>query len=52
MNVNATLVRELREERLWTQEELALAAGLNLRTVQRIERDAPASLASLISDSG
>ncbi len=46
MRVNADLVREKREERFWTQEELALAAGLNLRTVQRIEKEAVASLQS------
>ncbi len=46
MKVNAELVREKREERSWTQEELALAAGLNLRTVQRIEKESSASLQS------
>ena len=46
MRVNADLLRELREEKHWTQEELAMAAGLNLRTVQRIEREAAASLQS------
>ena len=46
MRINADLVRELREERSWTQEELALAAGINLRTVQRIEKQGTASLQS------
>lgn len=46
MRVNANRVRELREGRSWTQEELALAAGLNLRTVQRIENEATASVQS------
>ena len=46
MKVNADLLREMREERHWTQEELALAAGLNLRTVQRIEKESSASLQS------
>ena len=46
MKVNADLVRELRVAKSWTQEELALAAGLNLRTVQRIEKEGTASLQS------
>ena len=46
MRINAALVRELREERSWSQDELAIAAGLK-RTIQRIERQAVASLQSL-----
>jgi transcriptional regulator with XRE-family HTH domain len=33
----ATNIRELRHQRAWTQEQLAAAAQLNTRTVQRIE---------------
>lgn len=32
-------VRRLREERAWTQEQLAMAAGLDTRTIQRVEAD-------------
>jgi transcriptional regulator with XRE-family HTH domain len=32
-------IRELREERLWTQEHLAKVAGVDTRTIQRVERD-------------
>ncbi|MEL6890405.1 MAG: helix-turn-helix transcriptional regulator, partial [Actinomycetota bacterium] len=46
MRVNAKLIRELRDERAWSQEELARATGLNTRTIQRIERDGTASLQS------
>lgn len=46
MNVNAELIRELRTARGWSQEELAGVSGLNLRTIQRIERTAVASLRS------
>ncbi|MCO7223337.1 DUF4177 domain-containing protein [Pleionea sp. CnH1-48] len=46
MRVNAEKVVELRKQRFWSQDELALAPGLNIRTVQRIEREASASLQS------
>lgn len=46
MNINSALVKQLRSEKFWSQEELAIAAGLNLRTVQRIENEATASLQS------
>jgi transcriptional regulator with XRE-family HTH domain len=44
--INRTLVIALRKQRSWSQDELAVAAGLNLRTVQRIERSGSASLQS------
>ncbi|WP_411833027.1 helix-turn-helix domain-containing protein [Pseudoxanthomonas mexicana] len=46
MNVNSELIIKLRKERSWSQEELAIAAGLNLRTVQRVEKCGSASLQS------
>lgn len=46
MKINADLVVKLRRKRSWSQEELAIASGLNLRTVQRIEKYASASLQS------
>ena len=46
MKINAALIKELREEKSWSQEELAIAAGVNLRTIQRIEKEASASLQS------
>ena len=46
MKINAKLVSKLRKQRSWTQEELAIASGLNLKTVQRIEKKATASLQS------
>jgi len=46
MKINADLVHKLRVSNSWTQEELAIACGLNLKTVQRIERKASASLQS------
>ena len=46
MKINADLVLETRRQKSWSQEELAIASGLNLRTIQRIEREASASLQS------
>jgi len=46
MRINADLVIKTRKKKSWSQEELAIAAGLNLRTVQRIESEAAASLQS------
>jgi len=44
MNINAAVVLKGRKEKSWSQDELAIASGLNLRTTQRIEREASASL--------
>ncbi|MDK1287695.1 DUF4177 domain-containing protein [Pseudoalteromonas umbrosa] len=46
MKVNADLIIRLRHQKSWSQEELAIAAGLNLRTIQRIEKEATISLQS------
>ncbi len=46
MNVDAELVLKMRTARGWSQEELARVSGLNLRTIQRIENSAAASLRS------
>jgi DNA-binding XRE family transcriptional regulator len=44
MKVKAELIVKLRKERSWSQDELAAASGLNLRTIQRVEKHALASL--------
>lgn len=46
MNINRTLILALRKKRSWSQDELAVSSGLNLRTVQRIERSGVASIQS------
>lgn len=46
MKINAELVIKLRKQKLWTQEALAIATGLNVRTIQRVESEASASLES------
>jgi transcriptional regulator with XRE-family HTH domain len=43
MKTNAQIIKRLREEKSWSQEHLAEAAGLSLRTVQRVETDGNAS---------
>jgi len=41
------IVRKLRLKRAWSQEQLAQLSGLNIRTIQRIERGQKAGLESL-----
>lgn len=43
------IVRKLRLQRAWSQEQLAQLSGLNIRTIQRIERGQNAGLESLKS---
>lgn len=44
MEVNGALVKSLRLKQSWSQEMLADKAGLNLRTIQRVEAKGVASL--------
>lgn len=46
MKLDIDRIRQLRRERAMSQEELAGATGLSLRTIQRIETDGIASLES------
>lgn len=43
------IVRKLRLQRAWSQDQLAQCSGLNIRTIQRIERGQKAGLESLKS---
>jgi transcriptional regulator with XRE-family HTH domain len=47
MQVNAARVVEFRKKCSWSQDELATAAGLNLRTIQRVENSGTASLQTM-----
>ncbi|MEN9307721.1 MAG: hypothetical protein RL173_1653 [Fibrobacterota bacterium] len=49
MKIDTQLLRQLRDERSWTQEHLAEVAGVSLRTVQRIEREGNASADSRLA---
>jgi transcriptional regulator with XRE-family HTH domain len=46
MKINLDAVLRARKHKAWSQEELATACGLNLRTIQRIESEGAASLQS------
>jgi Predicted transcriptional regulators len=43
MKINGEAVRALREQKSWSQEHLASASGLSVRTVQRVEMENVAS---------
>src|SRR5688572_11473016 len=47
MRINAGLVKKLRTERHWSQEQLAAACGVNLRTIQRLENTGKGSMESV-----
>ena len=47
MKIHSDRVRQLRTGRQWSQEQLAAACGLNLRTVQRLESSGNASMESV-----
>ena len=47
VTVDSKLIRLEREKRAWTQEHLAKAAGLSLRTIQRVEKTGAASFESV-----
>ncbi|WP_413289781.1 helix-turn-helix domain-containing protein [Bdellovibrio sp. HCB337] len=48
-NLNrAKIVKREREERAWPQRQLADVAGVNLRTIQRLEKDGTASFETLM----
>ena len=44
--INNNLIKRLRNQRAWSQEQLASISGLSLRTVQRIENEGKCSLDS------
>ena len=44
--INKDLIKKLRNERSWSQDQLASISGLSLRTIQRVEREGTCSLES------
>lgn len=49
MMISSAVVRRLRTERGWSQDQLATASGLSLRTIQRVEADGNASQSTRVS---
>jgi DNA-binding XRE family transcriptional regulator len=49
MKIASTTVRRLRTDRGWSQEQLATASGLSLRTIQRVEAEGAASMSTRVS---
>ncbi len=47
MKLKSKKIKELRTKKLWSQEELAAASSLSLRTIQRIEKEGISSVESL-----
>jgi transcriptional regulator with XRE-family HTH domain len=43
MKIDREAVRQLRDDRSWSQEHLAAAASLSVRTIQRVESEGAAS---------
>jgi transcriptional regulator with XRE-family HTH domain len=48
MKIASATVRRLRTARGWSQEQLATASGLSLRTIQRVEAEGAASMATRV----
>ncbi len=46
MKINTDFLKSLRQEKGWSQEQLATVTALSLRTIQRIEADGSCSLES------
>lgn len=49
MKISPTVVRRLRSERGWAQDQLAAAAGVSLRTIQRVEAEGAVSRETRVS---
>ena len=48
MKINSNMIRQLRNNRGWSQEQLSTVSGLSLRTIQRIEAQGNTSLESKV----
>lgn len=43
MQLHSSIIKSLRDDRAWTQQHLADACGISLRTIQRVEKYGNAS---------
>lgn len=48
MDINAESVKQLRQQRGWTQQHLADACDISIRTIQRVEKEGSASSETLL----
>lgn len=48
MKVSPSIIKKLRAERGWSQEQLATASGVSLRTIQRVEAEGIASSSTAV----
>ena len=48
MKVSASVIKKLRTERGWSQEQLAIASGVSLRTIQRVEAEGITSTSTAV----
>ncbi|MFW8592068.1 helix-turn-helix domain-containing protein [Glaciecola sp. 2405UD65-10] len=49
MEIRGDIVKQLRNERAWTQAHLAELCDVNLRTIQRVENQGSASLETIMA---
>ncbi len=49
MKISQAVVRRLRTDRGWSQDQLATASGISLRTIQRVEAEGTASRETRVS---
>ena len=49
MQLNQKTIKQLRDDKNWTQQSLADACGLSLRTIQRVEKEGVASRETMMS---
>jgi len=49
MQLNKKTIKQLRDDNNWTQQSLADACGLSLRTIQRVEKEGVASRETMMS---
>ena len=49
MRLNPKTIKQLRDDKNWTQQSLADACGLSLRTIQRVEKEGVASRETMMS---
>ena len=52
MQIDSARLKQLRQQRAWSQEHLAALTGLSVRTIQRLESGAVKQLSGLVQQVG